>query len=827
MKNSKNSQLVLVSNVHAAELRATVEQAPSAPVLAGIQGAGGYGKTALLKEFAEIYRNAGMPVHGPEATAEQAADGAVLVDDAHRLGGQQLAHLRELAGQSGVRLIVAYRPGPRPAELSQVIEVLGAPVLLNALGTDDIAQTVQQALGGPAPAEWVSWLHAQTGGVPRFVQRVLAATEPGALATQLPAQALDQFQHDLEQLGPHGWECVLAIASGAVPHPELLAGVLDLDATDVADSLAALRSGGLMGSNDRLLPVVREAVFHLTPWERRLQVVRRLVETQMARGGRVLPLVLPLLGQEVALLPESTLATAFEQAGEEALRSAPEVARRLFDAAVSAGVPNSSVAARRAKAAAVSGELDDALRLADQVVVDESVPDRQLGAQVAASVLAHRGLLERSAEMCRWSVNNLRWSGDRAFAVVGLIGCGRLQEADELWQAPTDSGPPISISGAADELAEGVRESVVGSAASALSKLVRSASLAEPMGADVLLPDTPASVAALVALHCGEIEVAKSTLERAIASGSGGPLLQNRHRLLAAWLPLLRGDTLSARSMLESLPGSAVRDRLLATALQAGIANRDNDMTALAAARGVARQAVAEHAMDLFSLLPLGELVVAAARLRDQEWLSPHLDRARELLSKLGNPPLWSSLLIWKCLQAAVVLDEHDKVESYTAELVEMADHNQLASAFAEGAQIWLHLLKGQVDQAAAEKAARALHTAGFAWDGARLAGQAAIRTKDRRVMLALLECARALQGKPPRPRAVPETADSDADLLSEREKEVAELVLAGLTYKQVGKRLFISAKTVEHHIGRIKQRLGCANREELLSRLRELLGHH
>ena len=75
--------------------------------------------------------------------------------------------------------------------------------------------------------------------------------------------------------------------------------------------------------------------------------------------------------------------------------------------------------------------------------------------------------------------------------------------------------------------------------------------------------------------------------------------------------------------------------------------------------------------------------------------------------------------------------------------------------------------------------------------------------------------------------RAVPETADSDADLLSEREKEVAELVLAGLTYKQVGKRLFISAKTVEHHIGRIKQRLGCANREELLSRLRELLGHH
>lgn len=92
--------------------------------------------------------------------------------------------------------------------------------------------------------------------------------------------------------------------------------------------------------------------------------------------------------------------------------------------------------------------------------------------------------------------------------------------------------------------------------------------------------------------------------------------------------------------------------------------------------------------------------------------------------------------------------------------------------------------------------------------------------------MLALLECARALQGKPPRPRAVRGAMSAETDLLSEREKEVAELVLAGLTYKQVGKRLFISAKTVEHHISRIKQRLGCANREDLLNRLRELLGH-
>lgn len=62
------------------------------------------------------------------------------------------------------------------------------------------------------------------------------------------------------------------------------------------------------------------------------------------------------------------------------------------------------------------------------------------------------------------------------------------------------------------------------------------------------------------------------------------------------------------------------------------------------------------------------------------------------------------------------------------------------------------------------------------------------------------------------------------SEALSGREQEVVELVLAGLTYKQIGKRLFISAKTVEHHVGRIKQRLGCTSREDLLARLRELV---
>ena len=39
------------------------------------------------------------------------------------------------------------------------------------------------------------------------------------------------------------------------------------------------------------------------------------------------------------------------------------------------------------------------------------------------------------------------------------------------------------------------------------------------------------------------------------------------------------------------------------------------------------------------------------------------------------------------------------------------------------------------------------------------------------------------------------------APMLSEREREVAELISTGLTYRQIGQRLFISAKIVEHHV--------------------------
>ena len=58
--------------------------------------------------------------------------------------------------------------------------------------------------------------------------------------------------------------------------------------------------------------------------------------------------------------------------------------------------------------------------------------------------------------------------------------------------------------------------------------------------------------------------------------------------------------------------------------------------------------------------------------------------------------------------------------------------------------------------------------------------------------------------------------AGVEADLLSRREREVARLVAAGMTNRQIGERLFISWRTVEGHLERIRNKLGVRSRTEV-----------
>ncbi|MET9464690.1 response regulator transcription factor [Streptomyces sp. NPDC006544] len=59
--------------------------------------------------------------------------------------------------------------------------------------------------------------------------------------------------------------------------------------------------------------------------------------------------------------------------------------------------------------------------------------------------------------------------------------------------------------------------------------------------------------------------------------------------------------------------------------------------------------------------------------------------------------------------------------------------------------------------------------------------------------------------GKPP--------GDKRLTVLSERERAVLELIGEGLTNRQIGKRLFLSEKTVKNHISRLLAKLGVERR--------------
>jgi DNA-binding NarL/FixJ family response regulator len=59
--------------------------------------------------------------------------------------------------------------------------------------------------------------------------------------------------------------------------------------------------------------------------------------------------------------------------------------------------------------------------------------------------------------------------------------------------------------------------------------------------------------------------------------------------------------------------------------------------------------------------------------------------------------------------------------------------------------------------------------------------------------------------------------ASSGVQPLSEREREVLQLVARGHTYKEIGSRLFIAEKTVENHVRNILGKLHLNRKQELI----------
>ena len=688
--------------------------------------------------------------------------------------------------------------------------LLGAqPLTLAPLGRDDVRRLAESLCGKPVDDAAAAELHTRSGGVPRLAERALT----GRLA---------DFRAELADLDDDVLRYLIAAEAGAGRNLDLLCALLDRTPEQLPEIVDGARATGLLGPGDSLLPLAEEAVRGYGPPARRLATLQRLVELQLADGLPVLDLARSLLDTGGS---GASAATAFAAAAREALPDNASLAASLFEAAAEAGERGAAVTTGWAQAAALSGDLDTALRLGDGMLGAADPQTRAAGAEIAATVLAHRGELARSAELYHWAGRG----GADAFAATALVGTGDLDGALRLLDSPAPGVAPTLFAGAAARMARGIAGSVAGCATETLSTLLGAAAMLEPAGGTVPLPDSPAALAALAGLHSGELALAESVLTRALQGGIGGGLLETRHRLLLGWVAMTRGDlaTAAAHRDAVSQPLEA-RDELFHATLALGLARRASDLVGLQRAWDRAYHASMRQQTDLFSLLPLGELAIAAARAGAHAKLVPQLTRAHSLLDRLGHPPLWTVTLSWHELHAAITLEDTAAAKTHLDTLLSHARYSRYSAALATAARSWLAVLGGAFAPDEISAAAGELHELGLCWDAARLAGQAAIRTSDRKAMVQLLEAARQFQGKSAsgsrsQSTGEPTTAQGLA-ALSERELEVARLVVEGLTYKQAGSKLFISGKTVEHHMARIRGKLGAADRRELLATLRELL---
>jgi len=352
----------------------------------------------------------------------------------------------------------------------------------------------------------------------------------------------------------------------------------------------------------------------------------------------------------------------------------------------------------------------------------------------------------------------------------------------------------------------------------------------------------------LAALHGGDPVRARSVIGRAVRAGSqldsaDESFASHRHRLLLGWVRMQDGRLSAAAADVASTADATLhrRDALWAAALQTAIARRSGDSGAVQKHWYAAMEVLAEYSMDFFSLLPLGELWVAAARMRRVDRLQHTLTEAFALLESLGNPELWSVPLHWAGVHAGILANSPEAVAPHGQALTAASRHDGAHSAFAKAlasaGRTWLRVLANHVDIDEVTAAARGLSQFGLTWDATRLASQAALQTPDGSVSGAMLQLARDLKqtaaiDETPSLESVTTVADGAhtgpsrpaSSRLSDREREVAELLLLGMPYRDIGSQLFISAKTVEHHVARIRRRLGAESRSEMLSMLRAML---
>lgn len=452
------------------------------------------------------------------------------------------------------------------------------------------------------------------------------------------------------------------------------------------------------------------------------------------------------------------------------------------------------------------GDAATAIEAADRVLATGTDPEC-LAASVAAAAAAADGALFDAADRWRLIATTLggvpgSWAAARAALSACLAGdveaaTHDLSEARELLPGPAPRGLTVLLDGLAAAL-----DAAGGDLEGSARRLAGLAVATVPE--DSFAPQRWDDLAVTVVLAGNDDGTARDML-----TAYRDRPQSTRRQLLAAWLDLRAGRLADARNGLAAAGDAPIlrRDAVLAAAITIGLARRTGDEDALRATWHRVAPVLHGADVELFLLEAWGELAAGAALVSpgDRDTITAAVSAA---VARACSPAWAVAHEAWWSLQLAVA-DNDPAAARLAADALPEGDPRFPA------AHAWASSLAGRPDPEAVAGAAELLADAGQPWEAATLCAAAATRLPDGRELLA---AGRAIRSR------IASTGGKATGGLSSRECAVGELLLDGLTHKEIGARLYISPKTVEQHVARLRQKLEATNRSELISALRSKL---
>jgi DNA-binding CsgD family transcriptional regulator len=323
---------------------------------------------------------------------------------------------------------------------------------------------------------------------------------------------------------------------------------------------------------------------------------------------------------------------------------------------------------------------------------------------------------------------------------------------------------------------------------------IRQVELARAAGALSLLPFALCQRIAMH-LHAGELTTAATLVREfaAVKKATSAGVPDVGAMLLAAW----QGRSRDALWLIEEIVSDMDKRgrgfgvsgaHYAASVLHNGLGQYED---ALASA-----ERAVTHPEDLgFANLALAELIEAAVRSGRPERAAAAQQRLTALTQPSGTA--WGLGVAARC---GALLSEGEIAERQYQEAIARLGSAPAGAELARAHLLYGEWLRSEDRPGEARKHLQVAHG---------MLQEMEIGAFGDRARLELAAASGARRARPPR---IPSVGDA----LTEQEAQIARLAQAGLSNPEIGTRLFISARTVQYHLGKVFTKLGITSRNQL-----------